>query len=456
MKETSHVPLKPQALSFSEFLTALFQSFDEEGLRPCVLRNYEGFPTSNVGSDVDFLIRQPELPRIIRALKSLHGIRIVGYAERHYVAHVFVEGVSSAPGIRALELDFIWSLNWKGLEYLATDAVLQTATMRQAGDLAFLVPSPVHEAIISLLSTLLIGGWLKEKYFPKVQPTFTDRRFQVISTLSPAFGIKAATRLVDSAISGDRQEMVNCVRPLRTSLVRRSLIHRPSRSFFTVARYHVREFAVRCTPKTLETVCISGVGTGIRETIIVGLTSMLHNSAKLVEKRHFGSQLKIGCASPQGDASEGSCAEDQCRPVVSIAKMVPWLVEEWISRFTKRDNLTLWIGENCFYDLLVDTREHHNDVSTWFAMLILNLLPSLDLWVLLDGAGRVIESEKEKKLAADSLTQPKTLPSFVKSRNCYISLNANGATSSVTEEVYAAIIDTLAQRADETLKRRFQ
>ena len=455
MQETSFVPLKPQVLSFSAFLTALFQSFDEEGLRPCVLRNYEEFPASNVGSDVDFLIRRSELPRIIRALGSLPGIRIVGYAERHYVAHLFVEGVSSAPGIRALGLDFIWSLNWKGLEYLPTDAVLQAAMPWRAGDLTFLVPSPVHEAIISLLSTLLIGGWLKEKYFPKVQPTFTGSRLAVLAALSPKFGTKAATRLVDSAIAGNRQEMMSCVRPLRTSLVRRSLMHRTAHSVFAVARYHVREFAVRCTPATLETICISGLDKCGRETILAGLIPMLRNSAKLVERRNSCSQLKIGCGSSQSDASESSWAEDRRRPLVSMARMIPCVFEEWISRFMKRDNLTLWIGESCFYDLLIDTRENRNGISRWFAKLIGNLLPSLDLWVLLDGAGGVMESEKEKVLGVESPTQLKNHTPFLKTRKYYIGLNACRPAPIVAEEVYAAIVDTLAQRAGETLRRRF-
>jgi hypothetical protein len=447
--------MKPQALSFSKFLTALFQSFDEEGLRPCVLRNYEEFPASNVGSDVDFLVRRSELPRIVRAVRSIRGIRIVGYAERHYVAHLFVEGVSSTPGVRALELDFIWSLNWKGLEYLATDAVLQTATVRQAGDLTFLVPSPVHEAIISLLSSLLIGGWLKEKYFPKVQQTFTNNRLEVTAALLQAFGTNAATQLVDSAIAGDRQEMLSCVKPLRISLVRRSLMNRPSRSVFAVARYHLREFAVRCTPATLETVCISGLDNSVRETILTGLTSMLRNSAKLVERRHFGSRLKIGCGLSQNDASEGSFVEGRCRQLVSISRMIRWVVEEWISRFMKRDNLTLWIDESCFSDLLIDTWEHRKGISRWFERLIGNLLPSLDLWVLLDGAGEVMESQKEMVKGAKSAAQPKNHTSFVKTRNRHIILNAGRPAPIVEEEVYAAIVEALAQRTEEALDRRF-
>ena len=259
MQDTSTLPPQPRFLSLGELLKAVIQSFSDEGLRTCVLRNYEGFPDCNVGSDVDFLIRKGELRSAIRALRSIKGIRIVGYAERSYAAHVFVEGVSPTPGVRAIGLDFVWSLNWKGLQYLTADDVLHAAIQRQAGDLTLLVPSPAHEAIISLLSSLLIGGWIKEKYSAKVHRTFAGDSLEVTAALLPAFGRQAATRLVDSVVNGDRQAMLSCVKPLRVSLTWRALLHSPFRSVSAIARYHVREFIVRCTPTTLETIFISGL-----------------------------------------------------------------------------------------------------------------------------------------------------------------------------------------------------
>src|ERR1700685_3439162 len=77
-------PSERPCLPFSEFLVALFQALAAEGLRPCVLRNYEGFPTQNVGGDLDFLIPPSELPRAIRALRTIHGIRIVGSTDLAY------------------------------------------------------------------------------------------------------------------------------------------------------------------------------------------------------------------------------------------------------------------------------------------------------------------------------------------------------------------------------------
>src|ERR1035437_3480159 len=120
-------PLQPPALPFSEFLSALIRALDREGLRSCVLRNYEGFPTQNVGGDIDFLIFPSDLPRAISALRSIQGIRIVGYAERTYVASIFVEGTSATSGCRSFQVDYFLSLSWKGLPYLPVDTVLHAS-----------------------------------------------------------------------------------------------------------------------------------------------------------------------------------------------------------------------------------------------------------------------------------------------------------------------------------------
>src|SRR5580658_10253358 len=97
---------EPLALPFCVFLEALIRALEKEGLRPCILRNYEGFPNENVGGDVDFLIRPSDLPSAMRALRSIESVRIVGYAEHPHVASVFLAGTSSTPGSRSLQVDF--------------------------------------------------------------------------------------------------------------------------------------------------------------------------------------------------------------------------------------------------------------------------------------------------------------------------------------------------------------
>jgi hypothetical protein len=280
-------PLSPPSerpfLSFSEFLAALFSALNREGVRFCVLRNYEGFPAENLGNDVDFLIRPFELPRAMHALRSCAGVRIVGFTEAHSVASVFLEGTLAIPDGRSLQVDFFLNLSWKGLPYLPVDAVLSAAIPRRAGNLDFLVPSPVHEAITSLFASLLVGGWLKEKYFPQVQRTFASDRSEVIAALLPQFGLKPVTRLVDSMIDGDRQMILGCITPLRAALTRRKLLQNPVRGAFIIICHYVRVFVFRYSPKRVETVCILGLDASSKTMLIESLSPLLQASAKVVE-----------------------------------------------------------------------------------------------------------------------------------------------------------------------------
>jgi hypothetical protein len=445
----------PQVISFSEFLVALFQALDKEGVRFCILRNYEGFPANNVGSDVDILIPPFDLPAAVRALRSIQSIRIVGYAERYYVAHAFVEGVSPAPGIRALAVDFIWNLNWKGLPYLITDTVMQAAIQRQAGGLGLLVPSPVYEAIISLLSSLLVGRTIKEKYFPQVQDIFTGHRSAVITALIPGFGLKAATRLVDSVISGDRENIRNCVNSLRVSLILRNQLRRPVRCIIGVTRYYTRELAVRCTPRTIESIRILGPDRNNKTTIIEGLMPLLLYTAKLVERRNPGPQLTLESESLSRTVSVEFSAKAQNIPSVSTVKIAKWLLDEWLSQFRKKDNLTLRIIDSGYYDILINAEWRRDGVPRWFAQLIMRLLPSCDLWIFLNPDAGWVQSRNGEVTSSQTLRQLEAYRSFLKTKKRYIILNAGRLPASIVEDAYAAIIDTLARRTERRLGSRF-
>ncbi len=434
---------QPLALPFGEFLMALFQALEEEGVRFCVLRNYEGFPGKNNGNDVDFQILSSQLPHAIHALRSIQGTRIVGYSERpSSVAITFVEGVSPAPKVSALQVDFNMNFAWKGLPYLPVDAVLEAVIPRQAGSLTFFVPSAVHEAIISLLSSLLIGGWLKEKYFPQVQRTFASDRSKVIAALSPQFGMKAATRLADSVIDGDRRKMLDCVRTLRVSLALHSLLRSPLRNALAIAGHYASESAVRFSPKTLETVCILSTEGRDNSALIESLIVMLKSTAKIVERHSLAPRM-------------GSESREQSGWLVSVTNAVLWLAKEWLSQFAEKKNLTLRICDSSYTDLLTDPKSHGYGGPMWFARLAGKLFPSPDLWILLDPDPEGLQSRDWEAPSSEALRQLEACRAFVKTRKSYVILDASKPAARVTEEAYAAIIDTLAQRAARQLKRRF-
>jgi hypothetical protein len=453
MQQPLSAPLRQQTIPLHEFLSTLFQALEREGLRPCILRNYEGFPDANIGSDIDLFIRPSDLPRAMCALGSLEGIRIVGYAERPYVANLFLEGVCAAAGTRMQHVDFNLSLTWKGLPYLATDAVLQGAIPRSAGNLTFWVPCAVHEAVISLFGSLLVGGWLKEKYFPEVQRTFAGNRMETVAALQPQFGLKYAMRLVDSVIGGDRGRILGCVRSLRVSLALRSLLHRPVSSILAVVRHYTNELAVRFSRETLETVCILGPDGCRKTTMIEALMPMLRSSAAEVEEHHYTPLLLVKDKSRGQFTSTDSSAE---RQAASMAKVALWLLDEWLRQFIGKRNLTLRICESGCYELSIDRQRYQYGGPMWFARLVGKLSPSPDMWILLDSATDVYQSGSQQIPHPITSAQFAAYCSFAKTRKRCVILDANQSVSRVAEGAYCAIVDMLAERAERQLKNRFQ
>lgn len=456
MLETPLIPVRPQILSLSEFLAALNQSFDKQGVRPCVLRNYEGFPETNVGRDIDFLIRAQELPLVIRAVRSIRGIRIVGYAERCYATHLYLEGVSATSGVRTLQVDFIWCLNWKGLQYLSTETVLREAKSWQAGGLTFLVPSPVHEAIISLLSSLLVGGWLREKYFPKIHQIFAGDRLAAITVLSPKFGLQAATRLVDSVIEGDRQRILNCVKPLRRAIGLRSFSRASLIGVRAVASYYKHEFALRYLPRTLETICILRQSDGGKTPIAARLALMLQYSAGSVEVNYGGRQSASETSSPARSLCASSDSKLQSRLRIAGPTIIRSLLDEWSRAFPKSRNLTLQINECRYDDSFIALRWHRPNYPAWIAHFMARITPSYDIWVLLDEHARDRQS-KAPSAPDDELAELfEACSAFIKTRSRYAILNASVPDADITEEAYAAIVDLLTQRTEGRIKGRFR
>lgn len=439
-------------LPLSEFLPAFFRALDAENVRFCVLRNYEGFPAINLGSDVDLLIQPDALPRALRAIRSIHGVRIVSSMRRSYVASVFVEGIASTGESRSLQLDFLWSLSWKEMPYVPAGDVLRLAARHAAGNVSFLVPMPVHEAIISLLASLLYGGWAKEKYLPQVRQLFAAHKADVIAALSPQFGPGPSARLVSSVIGGDREEIHRRVRPLRVALSLRSLPRRPMRTLQGIAEYYAREIAVRFSPGNIFTVCIVGPDEFINTEVIEKLMPMLHSTAKSVERHHVLPHFPCARESSNSFVSKAAHARIPGGYLASMARIVLWLLKEWTSQFIGKKHFTLRISDNCYHDLLINPERYAYSGPIWFARLFGRITPSPGLWVLLDPDAETLQTKSQDAPLAETVRKIECCRDFVNATRKFIILDAGRPAASVAEGAYAAIINALAQHSDEKLR----
>jgi hypothetical protein len=457
MQEALLQPLRRHAAPFDEFLAALFQAFERAGIRTCVLRNYEGFPFENVGGDIDFLISPSELPRAVRALQSIDNMRIVGFTEPSYAVRcAFLEGVSLGPQTRAIQVDFYFRLAWKGMPYLDVETVLQSTESHLAGSLSFLVPSPVHEAIISLFSSLLVSRYLKEKYFPKVQRTFAAKKSEVISALTPQFALKPATQMVDAVIEGDRQRIMACRMPLCWSLARRNLLRAPFRSAMWVARHFRQALVFRLTPRNIETVYILDSDGDCSAIIIERLLPILTSVAKNAEEFILLPPRKTPSSHRESGVIAPSRMNAQVDASISLIKIAQSVAMDWVEQFNVKDDLKLRLCGISYRDLPIRSGTREATIPMWFARFVAKLASPADLWIYLEPGVDAMQSNNPDLKPGEAARRLDVYRSFLKSvRGRRVVLNASKSLTDITEEAYAVIVDTLAARTQRFLKSRF-
>jgi hypothetical protein len=433
--------LKQPALSFGEFLSALIGTLQERGVRYCVLRNYEEFPDRNTGRDIDFLIDPHDLEHALSALGSVEHVRIVGYLKRAAVAIVYLDGVFGSPDIRGLEVDFDLSLDWKGLPYLSVAAVLDDAVPRRVGGLEFYVPCPVHEATISLFGSLLIGGFIKERYFAKVQKTFASKRSESIAVLQSAFSSNLAVELVNAVITGSKQKALEMVSPLRRSLALRSIISTPVRSIYAVLRHYLSEVLIRLSPRTLTTVCILSPDSTLRKAVVDAILPRL--------AFYSGEVRRLDLEIDGGGVNEGECTEGVGRSPgmsLSVAPMAKFLWRVWLARIKPRKNLTLYIIDSAFVDLLAFSNVNRMNGLAALKRMAARLFLRGDFWILVDSTLGMSLSSSNDSMPVEQRAATGTRIAFTRlDKNKTIVITSEDREQ-LTEATLTAMTNALAER----------
>lgn len=267
-------------MDLEAFLTQMFARLREAGVGYCVLRNHEELPQRNPAADVDLLVAAADRPAAIACVAGVAGTEVTGRVRRRQADHVFVAGVHWEGGA-ALEVDVMTSLGWKGIPYVATGDVLARARPAGPGVRELVVvPDPVDEAIVSLLSSLLIGARVKERYRDAVTAALAASPEAAAGRLAPAFGATAARRLVAAVAARDDRAAVALVPVLRRRLALGALRAHPWPTARAVAEHLAREAVIRWTPRYVADAYVVGGAAGEREALAAAVAAGAANMAK--------------------------------------------------------------------------------------------------------------------------------------------------------------------------------
>lgn len=375
-------------MQLRSFLNRLFDELQRAKVDFCILRNYENLPEDNKGSDIDFLISPHHFSTVLEILSGFENIVITGIVRRQYVNAVFLYGIEWKE-YRSIELDFVTHFSWKGFSYLDAGAVLKEVKEYKN----FFIPCPAHESIISLLSSLLFGDFIKEKYIERISGIFQKEESNVITNLKPYLGLYHSKHLVADFLRKNYPKILSSNVYYKAELLKNNFKYRPLSSIWRFFVHIWREILIRLSKKPI-VVFLGPDGAG-KSTIISKIKDELYNAAKPVEIIHLRKTLRTGTVdraiidNPHNQKPRGYIA--------SFLKLIYWVSEYALDQIMRPPRvLTLRLYDRYYHDLLIDPKRYRYKGSNAPVRFFSLFVPQPLLWVVLTAPAEVLHSRKQE------------------------------------------------------------
>jgi thymidylate kinase len=121
--------------------------------------------------------------------------------------------------------------------------------------------------------------------------------------------------------------------------------------------------------------------------------------------------------------------------LVSLAKILVWLMEEWYANLFQDQRETLLICDRYYHDLLVDPIRYRYGGPAWAARLVGELMPQPNLWILLDADPDVLQARKREVPLEETSRQRTAYLAFVRDQKYYLIVDASQPLDRVIADV---------------------
>jgi thymidylate kinase len=162
---------------------------------------------------------------------------------------------------------------------------------------------------------------------------------------------------------------------------------------------------------------------------------MRHLKPRLVAQ--LRNQPDIIVVDPHGKPPRGA--------LLSLVKIVIWLVEEWYALLFHEKKETVLICDRYYHDLLVDPKRYRFGAPVWTAAFVGRLMPQPRLWILLDAPADVLQARKQEVTAEETARQCDAYRAFVRKQPQHVIVDASQPLDKVIAEAAHAIKEALIE-----------
>ena len=429
-------------------VTAVFRAWDKAGIDFLVLRNYEGLPDFTT-NDIDVLVAPGQLRSAEQALLAAAeaaGFRLHNRAEFATLALYLSHRHSNAQA----HFDLFTALKWRGFDFLDCREFLGRRVNRGL----FAVPHPVDEAACNLLGFLIYTGKVKPKYMSSIAAGFRPEPALATALLAETYGQAHAKFLVAAGAREDWAAIEKATGALRRALIFRQLTRHPWRTIRSLLSDALRLARRFLHPPGL-TVALCGADGCGKSTAARAVVEGLSGTFSPAKGRHF--HWKPPLFTARRRAGRGPATDPHGQPVRNPVASLCYFVFHWLEFFlgshvcfrpvTFRGGLVL--VDRYYYDFFVDQRRYRLQVPQGIVRLGYVPLKKPDLVVLLDAPAEVLQGRKQEVPLAETERQCGAYRGVVQSLSNGRVINAAQSVEKVGADINRAILDFMAQRAQE-------
>jgi len=188
----------------------------------------------------------------------------------------------------------------------------------------------------------------------------------------------------------------------------------------------------------LKIVILGPDGAG-KSSVIHGLICKLTESGQSVKMRHLKPRFVSLQRGEPGSIVVNPHGKPPRSVVVSIIKVLVWLVEEWYANLFQDDRASLLICDRYYHDLLIDSRRYRYGGPQWIARCVGKLMPRPDMWILLDAPADVLQARKQEVPIEETARQRLAYLAFVEKQRKYAIVDAAQSLEKVIADTEQAI-----------------
>lgn len=427
-------------------LNKLFDSLNNSGCGYCVLRNHETLPESLGGSDLDLAVLPEEE-------KTVH--LLINEVVKEYGGSIILEYNCSVRVLRCLgchqnewwglAVDLFSSIQYKGVEYISTDSLLD----RSVDHKGIKVANNCDANTVALAKELLTNGKSRKDYFARAVELHASMGKNSLASLQESFDPETISYLDEMLTVGveDSNKLGKLVSMMRHDVLARKL--------FSKIPAKIKNIATRCRRLVQPPgMCIAVLGTdGSGKTTMINAISPVLEQAlhSKIQHEHLRPNWLpgLGVATRRKKADDNKMVSDPHaqKPsgfMGSLIRLMYYTIDYiagyWLKvypRIVKRPHLCLF--DRYYYDFLLDPVRMKISLPKAVMRVAFLFAPQPRLIMCLGGDPEVIYARKPETSLKEVARQMKELQNLCAKNSRAVWINTDVGVEHSRHQILSAM-----------------